>query len=105
MEAEAEGTKYDEGKLMMSLIPTESIIGAAEVLTFGAHKYGVNNWQKVTNAEQRYIDALLRHLYTHQGGETLDPETGLSHLKHALTNLMFLIHFQEKGEDTKEEEN
>jgi hypothetical protein len=90
------GVKYDQGKLMMRLIPHEAIVGLAEVLTFGANKYTPNGWQTVPDAENRYEDALLRHIYARKAGELTDPESGLSHLKHALTNLAFLVYLEEQ---------
>ena len=84
------GLKYDTGKLMFSLIPPETTRALAQVLTFGANKYAPNNWQLVENGKDRYLDALLRHLDAYRSGESLDPESGLSHLSHALTNIAFL---------------
>lgn len=91
------GVKFDQGKLQMGLIPSEVMIGLAEVLTFGANKYAPNGWQTVPNAKQRYEDALLRHLYASKSGETTDSESGLSHLKHALTNMAFLVYLEENA--------
>ena len=89
------GLKYDAGKLRYSLIPPEALRGLAEVLTFGAEKYEPNSWQEVENAEERYLDALIRHIEAYRSGEALDPESGLHHLKHAACNVAFLIHFAE----------
>lgn len=90
----SEGMKFDTGKLLYSLIPVESTEALAEVLTFGAKKYAPNNWQLVDNGEVRYLDALYRHLAAHRKGEKLDPESGLSHLSHALTNVAFLHYLE-----------
>jgi len=97
------GRKYDTGKLRYSLVPPVAIKGIAEVLTFGASKYGPNNWQLVDNAEERYLDALYRHLEAYRAGESHDPESGLSHLDHAATNAAFLQYFESKKSATKEE--
>lgn len=90
--------KADQGKTRMSLLMSQfgkSIKGAADVLTFGAMKYPKppldNSWRDVPNAEQRYTDALYRHLLAALSeGEKLDEESGLDHLDHALVNIMFL---------------
>jgi hypothetical protein len=84
--------KFDIGKLRYSLIPPEATRALAEVLTYGAKKYKPNNWQKAEDTT-RYVDALYRHLEAWRSGESLDEESGLSHLSHALTNLSFLIWF------------
>lgn len=85
-----EGMKFDDGKLLYSLIPPETLKALAEVLTFGAKKYDKNNWQLVENGEERYLDALFRHLEAYRVGEAIDPESGLPHLAHVLTNAAFL---------------
>lgn len=84
------GLKYDTGKLQYSLIPAETLQALAEVLSFGATKYAPNNWQLVQDGERRYLDALYRHLQAYRLGEDVDPESGLHHLSHALTNVAFL---------------
>jgi len=59
-------------------------------------KYAPNNWQLVDNAEERYIDALYRHLEAYRSGELTDDESHKSHLAHAITNVAFLIWFDEQ---------
>ena len=90
------GPKYDSDKLRYDLIPPLATKALAEVLTFGAVKYAPNSWQNVPEGERRYTAALMRHFEAYRSGEEIDPETGLSHLKHAICNLAFLLHFQEK---------
>lgn len=87
--------KFDSGKLRYGLIPPVAMKGLAEVLTYGAKKYKPNNWQQVDDTS-RYVDALYRHLEAWRAGEKVDSESGLSHLKHALTNVSFLIYFEDK---------
>lgn len=87
-----QGLKYDTGKLQYSLIPPETLKALASVLTFGAQKYAPDNWKLVEDGERRYLDALFRHLEAYRSGEKVDPESGLPHLSHALTNLAF-IHY------------
>lgn len=90
------GMKFDNGKLLYSLIPPETLQALAEVLTYGANKYAPNNWQLVENGETRYLDALFRHLEAFRSGETHDPESGLHHLAHVLTNVAFLHYISTK---------
>ena len=90
------GMKFDNGKLLYSLIPPETTKALAEVLTYGANKYAPNNWQLVDNAEVRYTDALFRHLEAFRSGETHDPESGLHHLSHVLANVAFLHYITTK---------
>lgn len=87
------GVKADKGKPDWSLVDLKNLEGMVEVLTFGAKKYSRDNWQKVPDGKNRYFAALLRHLSAWQNGETVDPESGKSHLDHAFCNLYFLKHF------------
>ena len=90
-----EGLKYDGGKLRYSLIPPIATQGLAEVLTYGADKYAPNSWQEVSNGEERYTDALMRHLEAYRGGETYDEESGIHHMAHILANASFLLHLSD----------
>ena len=83
------GKKFDSGKLMLDLIPPEATRALGEVLTYGAQKYGPNNWRGVE--PRRYEAALQRHLLAWKEGEQRDAESGLHHLKHVLTNAAFLV--------------
>ena len=93
---EVEGPKYDEGKLRYDLIPPSATKAIAEVLTYGANKYAPNSWQQVPNGERRYIAALMRHFEAYRAGEEFDEESKLSHLAHAMTNIVFLLYFQNR---------
>jgi len=85
-----EGKKFDTNKPRWSLLPEGAVQEVIEVLEFGAAKYSENNWQKVPDARTRYYDAAMRHLDAWWGGQKADPETGKSHLAHAVCCLMFL---------------
>lgn len=88
---EMDGKKYDAGKPMMELIPPHAELELAKVLTFGAEKYGADNWRKVDQLERRYMGAAMRHLNAFRQGETHDAESGLHHLAHAMCCLAFII--------------
>ncbi len=80
-----------------SLLPTcgPALNEVAKVLTFGASKYGPNNWQGLENFTERYYAAMLRHIFA---PEKKDSESGLFHLAHALTGALFLTS-REVGHD------
>lgn len=84
------GTKYDEYKLRMDLIPTSAIYSLAEVFTYGSKKYGDYEWKKGIYHSRLYA-ATLRHLISYWDGENIDSESGLNHLKHAMANLAMMI--------------
>ncbi len=96
MKIEKVGQKIDEGKLRVELVSPEAIIGMSEVLTLALNKYDANSWQNVTNGEDVHYAALLRHLLAWRMGEINDEESGLSHMKHVLTNAMFLLHHEKR---------
>ena len=87
-----DGMKFDDNKLQFGLLPPEIKLYFAEVLTFGAQKYAPDNWKKVD--VKRYYDAFERHMNAFQLGEKLDSDSGLHHLKHALTNMMFICYLE-----------
>lgn len=89
--ATAEGVKHDEDKPKFSLMKPDALMEMVAVLTYGAKKYSPDNWKMLENARQRYFDAANRHLWQWYGGEERDPESGLHHLAHAMSSLMFLI--------------
>ena len=86
-----QGFKHDDNKERWDLLPVSSIRAVVKVLTYGAKKYGGNNWRKVDDAKNRYYAALLRHITAWREGEAYDPETGEAHLAHAMCNLIFLM--------------
>ena len=94
-DAPTTGSKHDSGKPLMGAVPPNALLAVAKVLTFGAEKYGRDNWRQVENAETRYLDAALRHINAYQRGESVDPESGESHLAHAVCSLMFILELQE----------
>ncbi len=87
------GIKFDQEKPQWTLVPFKAFDHVVEVLTIGARKYAPDNWKKVPNARQRYIDAAFRHMSAYAGGEKLDAETGKNHLAHAVCCLLFLLAF------------
>jgi hypothetical protein len=88
-----EGRKDDNGKARHDLIPPEFPDALAQVLAFGASKYGQRNWEKGM-AWGRPFAALMRHMWAWWRGEKADPETGMSHLWHACACLAFLVAFE-----------
>lgn len=91
--------KFDTEKPRMELLPTAPLVGIAEILTFGAEKYAPHNW-RLGFDYSRLIGAAYRHLSAFNDGEDLDPESGKSHIDHALCCLMFLSEQIKKGTGT-----
>lgn len=88
------GIKHDKEKLRTDLIPPSAVTALAEALTYGVTKYSARNWEKGMYWGRPY-GAALRHLLAWWGGQELDPDSGLHHLKHAICNLAFLIEYEQ----------
>lgn len=92
-----EGVKFDYGKVLMGCIPPNAELAVAKVLSFGARKYDRENWRKVDNAEERYLDAAMRHINADRRGEKTDAESGEDHLAHAVACLLFILELRKVG--------
>ena len=91
--------RYNTGKAQMHQVPRCLITGTADVLTYGEKKYAKYNWRKGGDYSTSY-DCLMRHITSWFEGEENDPESGLSHLKHAAANIAFLLYYVEHGVGT-----
>lgn len=94
------GLRFDDGKNRLDLIPPEWIWALGDVLTCGAKKYAVRNWEKGM-AWGKPIGCALRHTMMFVFGERYDPETGCHHLAMAAWNLLALMTYdlREVGEN------
>lgn len=97
-----EGKKYDAGKTRHELLSDLAIEELAKVLTFGAKKYAADNWRSGMEW-RRLIGAARRHIAEFSMGNDIDPDSGLSHLAHAMCCLMFLEEYSQtdKGTDDR----
>lgn len=98
-----EGLKFDSEKDRWELLPVNGVRQIVKVLTFGAKKYGAENWRLVDNHRRRYYAAAMRHLTAWYEGEENDPETGFSHLAHAGCCILFLLSWKPPREIPKAE--
>lgn len=89
--------KFDSGKPDLALVPRASVEAIARAMMFGAEKYGRDNWRLGFDDNTRVLAAALRHIFAYVDGERTDPESGLSHLDHALAGLSFAAHYEKKG--------
>ena len=97
-----EGKKNDrmDGKLRWELLPLGTIEEIVKTYTFGAEKYGPNNWMNLENGYERYKAALLRHLVSYEKGETHDRESGIHALAHMAWNAIAMLHLALKDEQS-----
>lgn len=92
--------KFDKGKTRWDLLPFREIEEVAEVLTYGAAKYGANNWKRGIDWD-RLFAATLRHMSALKTEGRDDPESGKKHLAHAVCNLLFMMYFDNEKPPSK----
>lgn len=87
------GIKHDLNKPQLELISPIALEELSKVLSFGSKKYSPWNWSKGI-AYTRVLAGILRHTFAYIRGESKDPETGLSHIAHAMAGCMFILHYE-----------
>lgn len=90
------GAKLDAGKPRVAFALSQffralSLVDG--VSRYGANKYTPNGWRDVPDGEERYMEALLRHLAAHRGGEVYDKDTQLLHCAHLAWNALAVLEF------------
>lgn len=98
------GAKLDAGKNRLGLVLMDfapALIEIGKVGTFGANKYTPHGWKSVADGEQRYTDAMFRHLMAEGRGEDIDPDSQLLHAAqtawNALARLTFMVERRAKA--------
>lgn len=89
-------------KIPLSMVPLWALRGVARVFGFGGKKHGKGNYYRATLADgagERYLGGAIRHLmelqesdgtYTAKSLASIDDESGLPHLDHAMCGLLML---------------
>lgn len=96
------GRKDDAGKPYAACLLEfpRALNEVAKVATFGAKKYERRGWERVPNGEERFRDALVRHLIA-EGIEPNDPESELPHLAHAAWGALAALELKLRREEAK----
>lgn len=92
-----QASKHSEDKTKWHLLAWSALEPVVRVMEHGAAKYGKNNWRKGREVTD-YVDAVYRHLISWLTVRSKDEETGISHLAHAVCNLMFLLYQEQRPE-------
>jgi len=102
----SEAKKNDSEKNRLELVPPEAIDALGRAFTFGAKKYADDNWRGGFEW-RRLIGAAQRHINAFNRCQDLDPESGLSHIDHALACLAMLsAHIEQNmGTDNRYKKN
>lgn len=86
-------SKVDHGKPEMSIIldAPRSMEAFAKIMKQGGEKDGrtLTSWKDYDDA-RGLESALMRHLYAWHQGDTIDDESGVSHLGHVVANAIML---------------
>lgn len=80
-----------EKPVRYDLVPAIGLRRLAETMAHGAEKYGEGNWQKgipISNC----LNHAMAHLVAYGDGDRSE-----DHIGHALANLCFIAHFEEKA--------
>jgi len=85
-----DGRKGDALKLRWDLLPWSAVEDVVRALTWGAYKYGDNNWYKV-RPKSRYLAAAIRHIVAWIKGDHFDKETGIPALGMAACDLLIRL--------------
>lgn len=74
------GPKDDQDKPIAGALLdfSRALTEISKLATFGAKKYKRSSWIEVNNGQERYTDAMLRHLLK-EAIESKDPETEIEH--------------------------
>jgi len=85
-------------KVPLYLWPSSATALGCMAFLSGALKYGRNNFRASggVSAKELY-GACLRHLALWFDGESIDPESGINHLGHALASIAILVEAMAKG--------
>jgi hypothetical protein len=89
---EQKSLKKDDNKYDPTMITIEMVELVSKVRMFGAKKYARNNFKITGFKYTRSLAAALRHIFAFLNGEDNDPESGLSHLGHAICSLEHCIY-------------
>lgn len=105
LDQHAPGAKLDAGKCRAGLVINgfaRALKAVADVGTYGANKYSDNGWMEVQDGQQRYTDAMYRHLLAEAQGELCDVDTGLLHAAHAAWNALARLDLMIRNPETLE---
>jgi hypothetical protein len=68
-----------------------------QCLSFGADKYGIRDWQKNTTIQGNAL-AAIGHIIEAYKYKTVDLDTRLSPLTHAICRILFMQYLLKKGD-------
>ena len=102
-------SKFDKGKPPVQLIEPKFLLDLADILGFGAEKYGPNDWKNniPEDVVERTYGSIQRHLLFWKSGQIFDKESNMNHLLHAACQIMMLYWYtgmKEKNDELRSKE-
>jgi len=91
------GAKLDSKKNKLGLVLGSFAMALEQVGwvgTHGAAKYSPDGWLSVPNGQERYKDALYRHLIAYECGQDVDKDSDLLHLAHLAWNSLAILELE-----------
>ncbi len=91
------GAKLDAGKVRAWLCVkgfSRALLAVADVTTKGAAKYTPEGWRNVPNGRERYMDAMVRHMFALGRGEQIDADTQCLHLAQVAWNALAALELE-----------
>ncbi len=86
-----------DGKAPLEYLIDSVMDGDAHVMKGGADKYGIRNWIIDHIKASTYIGAIRRHLKAWSEGESIDPDSGWSHLYHIRASCAIVLDAERHG--------
>lgn len=78
------GAKQSGSPYRCDLLPAKASLHIAEILKYGAEKYGDNNWRGLTVSD--HVNHAMTHLFAFQAGDITD-----DHLGHAACRMLMAL--------------
>lgn len=88
--------KTDTGKDRLDLLPYAGLASAAKAFEYGMGQYGHNNYRNA-KSYRPFLAASIRHIMKELDGETVDKDSGLNHICHALACLLMAEDIKSQG--------
>ena len=95
---EKTGGQKGDKPVKLDQLPRHALEELGRVYAFAEKKYPKHNFRLGYDWSLSY-NALQRHLIAFWGGEDVDPESGVSHMAHAMWHCATLLMFQVDHED------
>lgn len=86
-------TRYNSGKVDLSLLPRVAALEECKVWMHGERKYSRNNWKKLWGENTINVAgaSAMRHLLDLLDGQLYDRETGLPNASHIKCNMSMIL--------------